>query len=93
MREEFVVMEAVKEALCFVSPDVRADLAAASRRDSPHRREFVLPDGVNNLRGFVREPKEEPPGAEPDGAVTLTSQAVFGLGPSLLLPRAHARPG
>ena len=57
MREEFVLMEHVKEALCFVSADVRADLAAAARRDSPHRREYVLPDGVKNLRGYVRDPK------------------------------------
>ena len=68
MREEFVVMEHVKEALCFVSRDVRADLAAAARRDSPHRREFVLPDGVKNLRGFVREPGEAPSGKQPEGA-------------------------
>ncbi|EFJ45987.1 actin-related protein Arp6 [Volvox carteri f. nagariensis] len=25
---------------------------------SPHRREFVLPDGVHNLRGYLRDPKE-----------------------------------
>ena len=67
MREEFVVMEHVKEALCFVSPDVRADLAAAARRDSPYRREFVLPDGVKNLRGFVRNPDDAPADADVEG--------------------------
>ena len=64
MREEFVLMEHVKEALCFVSGDVRADLSAAARKDSPHRREYVLPDGVKNLRGFVRDPKATATGTD-----------------------------
>ena len=65
MREEFVLMEHVKEALCFVSADVRADLAAAVRKDSPHRREYVLPDGIKHLRGYVRDPKATAKGTEP----------------------------
>ena len=76
MREEFVLMEHVKEALCFVSRDVRVDLAAAARRDSPHRRDFVLPDCIKNLRGFVREPKEAMAATESDGTAYLLRDGV-----------------
>lgn len=56
MREETVLMEHVKEQLCFVSQHVRSDLTASRRRDSPFRTEYVLPDGVANLRGYIRTP-------------------------------------
>jgi len=50
-------VELVKDALAFVSPDAAADQAEARRgARSAHRRDFVLPDGVHNLRGFVRQP-------------------------------------
>ena len=89
MRDEFVVMEHVKEALCFVSPDVRADLAAAARRDSPHRREFVLPDGVKNLRGFVREPEDAPADAEAEGAAYACCQSSVSVSHDVAhLPRS-----
>jgi hypothetical protein len=55
MMDEPYLMEQVKEQACFVSQDVRADLAAAAKgRRSVHMREFVLPDGVHNLRGYLR---------------------------------------
>lgn len=107
MMDEPYLMEGVKEALCFVSQDVAADLKKAAlpgarsphrrvhvparcapyclaathaarqrlalakrlppgsmsmlgsvtgacTRARPRRREFVLPDGVTNLRGYVR---------------------------------------
>ena len=63
MREETVLMEHVKEQLCFVSQDVRSDLLASRRRDSPYRTEYVLPDGVANLRGYIRTAQ---PDAEQD---------------------------
>ncbi|KXZ55494.1 ARP6 protein [Gonium pectorale] len=57
MMDETYLMDSVKEQLCFVSQNVKADLKAAQNlARSPHRREFVLPDGVNNLRGYVRDP-------------------------------------
>ncbi|GFR49305.1 hypothetical protein Agub_g11327 [Astrephomene gubernaculifera] len=59
MMDETYLMDLVKEQLCFVSQDVRADLRAAQvAARSPHRREFVLPDGVHNLKGYVRDPEE-----------------------------------
>eukprot|EP00877_Chromochloris_zofingiensis_P007352 jgi/Chrzof1/2870/Cz12g02080.t1 len=55
MMEEAVLMENVKEALCWVSQDPKYDLKlAAQGKRSPHIREYVLPDGVHNLRGYVR---------------------------------------
>lgn len=55
--DETYLVESIKDLLCFVSLDVEADLlsAAAKGWESPHRREFVLPDGVNNLRGYLRD--------------------------------------
>jgi hypothetical protein len=55
MMDEPYLMEQVKEQACFVSQDVRADLGMAAKgRRSDHLREFVLPDGVHNLRGYMR---------------------------------------
>ncbi|KAG2501776.1 hypothetical protein HYH03_000276 [Edaphochlamys debaryana] len=59
MMDETYLVDMVKEQLCFVSQDVRADLRTAQvAARSPHRREFVLPDGVHNLRGYMRDPAE-----------------------------------
>lgn len=56
MMDEPYLMEVIKEALCFVSQDTRDDLrkAQAPGARSPFRREYVLPDGVNNLKGYVK---------------------------------------
>ncbi|KAG2452463.1 hypothetical protein HYH02_002703 [Chlamydomonas schloesseri] len=59
MMDETYLMDGVKEQLCFVSQDVKADLKAAQvAARSPFRREFVLPDGVHNFKGYVRDPEE-----------------------------------
>ena len=54
MMEETYLMEHIKEASCFVSRDLNADLATA--KAGGHRREYVLPDGVSNGSGFLRNP-------------------------------------
>lgn len=56
MMDESFLIETVKEAACFVSQDIRADLKLAHSRDSPHRREFVLPDGLSRTSGYLRNP-------------------------------------
>lgn len=55
--DETYLVESIKDSLCFVSLNAEADLlsSAAKGWGSPHRREFVLPDGVNNLRGYLRD--------------------------------------
>lgn len=43
-----------------VLQDVSSDLRIANPTvRSPHRREVVLPDGVHNLRGYVKPPSQE----------------------------------
>lgn len=55
--DEPYLMELIKEQLCFVSQNVAADLAESKKGSrSSHRVDYVLPDGVHNLRGFVRAP-------------------------------------
>lgn len=61
MMDETYLVERVKEELCFVSADPETDLALARRRPSPHRREYVLPDGVTSTWGHVRDPSAQPP--------------------------------
>lgn len=58
MMDESFLIEIIKDAVCFVSPDAKADLALAHSRASPHRLEYVLPDGLHNTRGYVREPAQ-----------------------------------
>ena len=55
--EETYLVEHIKDAACFVSNDLPADLKSAQRSNSPHRLEYVLPDGLTNLKGFVRKPE------------------------------------
>lgn len=56
MMDESFLIEIIKDAVCFVSPDARADLRLAHAKASPHRLEYVLPDGLHNTRGYVRDP-------------------------------------
>lgn len=51
--DEPLLMEHVKEASCFVSTDLAADLRAA-KTSHVHRAEYVLPDGLSHSRGFLR---------------------------------------
>uniref|UniRef100_A0A7S0WIK7 Actin-related protein 8 n=1 Tax=Pyramimonas obovata TaxID=1411642 RepID=A0A7S0WIK7_9CHLO len=57
MMDEYLIIEDVKEKLCFVSQDIKGDLLEAKK--APHlntvRREYVLPDGLKHTRGFVKE--------------------------------------
>lgn len=61
MMEETYLMEHIKDQLTFVSLDVKADMKLSQQgMKSPYRKEYVLPDGVHNLRGYVKEPEEGP---------------------------------
>ncbi|KAI8471017.1 MAG: Actin/actin-like protein [Monoraphidium minutum] len=75
MAEEAYLMEGVKDALCWVSQDVKADLKLARARASPFRREYVLPDGVTNLRGYVRPTPEEEAKAAAEKAAAAAGAA------------------
>lgn len=54
MMEETFLMEHIKESACFVSQDLKADLAIAKK--GGYRMEYVLPDGVSNGSGYLRKP-------------------------------------
>uniref|UniRef100_A0A383W4Y3 Uncharacterized protein n=1 Tax=Tetradesmus obliquus TaxID=3088 RepID=A0A383W4Y3_TETOB len=60
MADEGLLMERLKDQLCWVSQDAVADLHRSNPLNrSPHRRDVVLPDGVHNLRGYVNPPTAE----------------------------------
>ena len=60
MMDESVVIEDVKEKACYVADDALAELEKCKeRRGGAVRREYVLPDGIHVLRGFVREEEAE----------------------------------
>jgi len=65
MMDEYLLMERVKERLCYVARDALAELAQARlpRESNPVAKEYVLPDGVSILRGYVKgdDPPEGPP--------------------------------
>ena len=55
--EETYLVEHMKDAACFVSDDLSRDLRTAQQAHSPLKLEYVLPDGLTNLTGFVRKPE------------------------------------
>lgn len=59
LKDEPFLVEIVKDALCYVAADSRAE----SRRAFPKNRsqiamEYVLPDGVSSARGHARDPRD-----------------------------------
>lgn len=58
LMDETLLIERIKEELCFVSMDIHTDLAAAKKRMSVHRREYLLPDGVTDTWGHIRTEEE-----------------------------------
>lgn len=62
MMQETHLMTSVKERLCYVSQNYLADLASTKKRDNAIRREFVLPDYVDNFNGYIKgyETPEKP---------------------------------
>ena len=55
--EESYLVEHIKDSVCFVSSDLQLDLKMAHSSNSPHKLEYVLPDGFTNLTGFARKPE------------------------------------
>eukprot|EP00252_Welwitschia_mirabilis_P024620 TRINITY_DN7356_c0_g1_i6.p1 TRINITY_DN7356_c0_g1~~TRINITY_DN7356_c0_g1_i6.p1 ORF type:complete len:403 (-),score=62.93 TRINITY_DN7356_c0_g1_i6:28-1236(-) len=60
MMDQTYIMDDVKEKLCFVSLDFNRDLdlARKPRNENLIRSTYVLPDGINHKRGFVKDPDE-----------------------------------
>ncbi|TYJ25331.1 hypothetical protein E1A91_A07G042600v1 [Gossypium mustelinum] len=57
--DETLLMDDVKEKLCFVSLDVERDLQFARKhgKDNLFRCTYVLPDGVTHTKGYVKDPE------------------------------------
>lgn len=58
--DETLIIDDVKEKLCFVSLDVPRDLQIArkSGRDNLFKCTYVLPDGITYAKGFVKDMEE-----------------------------------
>ncbi|CAO2841209.1 unnamed protein product [Amaranthus hypochondriacus] len=58
--DEYLILDHVKEELCFVSLDVPRDLQIArkSGRDNLFKCTYVLPDGITHTKGFVKDINE-----------------------------------
>eukprot|EP00938_MAST-03A_sp_MAST-3A-sp1_P000649 g649.t1 len=54
MMEDTYLMNRIKQELCFVSSDIMNDLRKSSEANKRLRREYVLPDFVNSMDGYVR---------------------------------------
>lgn len=74
-------MDVVKEATCLVSHDVVLDLDRARRKDSPFRLEYVLPDGLTNIRGYIRDVEKEREAEERAKAVSYGEEDGGGSDP------------
>ncbi|CAJ0959672.1 unnamed protein product, partial [Mesorhabditis belari] len=61
MREETYVVNECKEDCCYVSIDFDIDMKISRLKNETNtiRREYVLPDFRQNMRGFVRNPVRE----------------------------------
>jgi hypothetical protein len=77
MMEETYLVEHVKEAVCFVSTDLKADLAAS--RAGKHKLEYVLPDGINEQLGHIREPLSKAEARERANKEQVWAQTNIGL--------------
>ena len=86
MMDEYLLMERIKERLCYVARDVRSELAAAAApRDANANRiakEYVLPDGVSILRGYVKgdDPGEGAFGGGGNGGAAAAKKAAAAAG-------------
>ncbi|ERN14358.1 actin-related protein 6 [Amborella trichopoda] len=60
LMDETVIMDHVKENLCFVSLDLQRDLQIArkSGKENVFKCTYVLPDGVTYTKGFVKDIEE-----------------------------------
>jgi actin-related protein 6 len=68
MMDEYVLMDDVKEKLCYVPMHAKAELKRAKVRGAANQinKEYVLPDGVHVLRGYVKAGAAKDPDAESD---------------------------
>lgn len=77
---EFFLVEECKEQACFVSQLPERDLRLSRRpKRSPLYSEWVLPDGVHLLRGYLRSPSHASQHMAPSQAPKSSQQQFIGL--------------
>jgi len=61
MMEETYLVNIIKERLCYVSLNFMNDLETSKKkgRENTIRREYVLPDYIKNLTGYIKEPTQD----------------------------------
>jgi hypothetical protein len=59
LKDEAYVVELVKDRVCYVAADARAETAKAfPKKHSAVALEVMLPDGVDNIHGVVQDPRD-----------------------------------
>jgi hypothetical protein len=59
LKDEPYLMEIVKDKLCYVAADARMEMSKCfPKKKSEVLMEVVLPDGVDNVRGIFRDPRD-----------------------------------
>lgn len=59
LKDEAHLVEHVKEQVCYVAADARTEMARAMpAKKSQISLEVLLPDGVENIRGVVKDPRD-----------------------------------
>lgn len=67
LKDEAYLVEIIKDQLAYVALDARAEMARAMpKKHSQVAREVVLPDGIDNARGIVRDPRDPRCALPPD---------------------------
>ncbi|EIE26065.1 Actin/actin-like protein [Coccomyxa subellipsoidea C-169] len=90
MMEETYLVEHIKDTVCFVSADLRADLAGA--RAGAHRLEYVLPDGVNEQLGHVRQPQPRERGKQAAADKSSREQVLMLNNERFMVPEVLFQP-
>jgi hypothetical protein len=59
LKDEAYLVEVVKDQVCYVASDVPAEMAKCfPKQKSTISLEVLLPDGVENVRGIVQDPRD-----------------------------------
>ena len=59
LKDEPYLVEQIKDQVCYVADDAEVEMKRAfPKAKSQVSKEFVLPDGVHNERGFVQDPRD-----------------------------------
>lgn len=84
LMDEPYLMEHIKDQICFVSQNPRDDLKESKKRNSQHKVEWLLPDGVTSTWGRLRGPEDPPRG--PKDPILVVNNERFMVPEALFNP-------